>query len=220
MSRWSFLLWLSACAGAIAAIATYERSGRYVLREIAVPIEQRRFGGSVRAYLWQRHVVPQFVMNAWFNGWAGLSMVNGSIHDPASSLSRSGVLLDAGATGLLLTFGIALGTRGYVNFDLRWGVAPRLPDRAPSGLRSSLRLLAGTAGAWLALSLGMFALDIDRVHTWPLVAAHGVLLGLLCSVIAYWSARWTLSAAATQPADAAPATASIAQVSGTPGPNS
>jgi hypothetical protein len=199
----SFVMWLSGWSGLIAAVVMFARTGGTFLREVAVPKARRRFAGTAEAYIWQRHAIPQFLINAWFNGWAGLSMVQGPVSDPSSSLSRSDVLLEACMTGCFLALGIAAGTYGYATFDVRWGVAPVLPARgaAISGVRFGVRLLGFTACVWLLLCAAMFGLGIERVHTWPLVVGRAVLYGAFSGVLGYWSAHWTLSHA--EPAHAA-----------------
>jgi hypothetical protein len=185
-------LLLASVSGVLTGVVLFVCTGGVVLREIAVPRPARLFQGSLQAYLWQRHVLPQFVINAWFNAWAGLSIVKGPVSDPASSIGRSDVLLEASITGLFLVLGLASGTRAYVDFDLRWGVMQRVPDRAPGPLRIAGLLFGCACGAWLMLCLVLFGLGIERIHTWPLVAARGVLYGTYSAAIAYWSARWSL----------------------------
>lgn len=203
-SKLSFVMWLSAASGVVAAVVMFARTGKAFFREVAIPRERRRFRGSVYAYLWQRHGIPQLLLNAWFNGWAALTMVQGPVSDPSSSLSRSDVLIEACMTGCFLALGIAGGTRGYATFDVRWGVAPELPTRAAaeSGLRFTGRLLTFTLCVWLVLCLVMFGLDIERVHTWTLVWTRAVFYGAFSGVLGYWSAHWTL--ATVEPFAAAP----------------
>lgn len=200
----AFVMWLSAAGGLVAAVVIFARTGSAFFREVRIPRERRRFRGSVYAYLWQRHAIPQLLLNAWFNGWAALSMVQGPVSDPSSSLSRTDLLLEACMTGCFLALGIAGGTRGYATFDMRWGVAPELPRRAAaeSGPRFIGRLLAFTLCVWLVLCLVMFGFDIERVHTWTLVWTRFVFYGAFSGVLGYWSAQWTL--ANVDPAAAAP----------------
>jgi hypothetical protein len=201
-SALSFVMWISACSGVVSAVVIFARTGGAFVREVAVPKERRRFPGTLEAYLWQRHAIPQLLLNAWYNGWAGLTMVQGPVSNPSSSLSRSDVLIEALLTGCFLALGIAAGTRGYAGFDARWGVAPELPARgpAPSSLRFTGQLLGFTLCAWLVLCVVMFGLSIERVYTWPLVVWRALLFGAFSGVLGYWSAYWTLAISEPSPA--------------------
>ncbi|HKU42698.1 MAG TPA: hypothetical protein VJR89_31280, partial [Polyangiales bacterium] len=197
-----FTLRLSLWSGVLAAVVMFARTGRLFLREVSVPAARRRFRGSVQAYVWQRHVIPQFIINAWFNGWVAPTMVNGPYADPSSSMSRMDIWLEAGMTGVLVALGIAAGTRSYLLFDLRWGVISRIATRTPNGLRFTGLLFAEAVGTWLLLGLVLFGLGIDRMGTWSLVVWRALWFGVIPAVSAYQTAMWTLSTAERAPAAA------------------
>ena len=113
--------------------------------------------------------------------------------DPNSGLPRWIILAEVALTTSFLALGIAVGTRSYAGFDVRWGVIGRLPERALSTWRFTGLLAGATVGVWLALSLVMFGFGIERMSTWPIVAWRALFYGAYAGVIAYWSARWTLA---------------------------
>ena len=197
-SKTGFVLVLSACSGVLAAGVMFASTGAAFLREAAVPEAKRRFAGSVGEYIWQRHVIPQALINGWFNAWAGLSIVEGAVADPDSGLPRWIILAEAALTTSFLALGIALGTRSYAGFDLRWGVIPRSPERATSALRFSGQLAGVTVSVWLALSLVMFGFGIERLSTWPIVVYRAIFYGTYAGLIANWSARWVLATPQTR----------------------
>jgi hypothetical protein len=188
--------WLIACcSGVLAAAVTFAWTGGVFLREAAVPTQGRRFLGSLEAYIWQRHVIPQFLINGWFNAWAALSLVHGPVSDPNSSMSRDGLMIDGFVSALGLALGISVGTRAYATIDLRWGVVVERAVRAPKPLQAVLWVIAGALGTGLVIAGSVLGLGIEQLHTWPLAAWRGLLCGAYAGTIAYWSARWTLSSA-------------------------
>jgi hypothetical protein len=201
---------IAASSGVLAAAVMFAWTGRAFLREVAVPAQRRQFHGSLKSYIWQRHVIPQFLINAWFNAWAALSLVHGPVSDPNSSMSRGSLLIDAFVSPLGLAFGIAAGTRAYASFDLRWGVMAAQPARARGSMRPAWLMLGGALGTGLVIALVLFALGIEQVHTWPLVAARGLLCGAYCGAIAFWNVHWTLCSAEPIPATSMTASPPIA----------
>jgi hypothetical protein len=193
LSPSGFSALIAGCSGLLAGAVTFAWTGRTFLREVAVPQEGRSFRGSLDAYIWQRHAIPQFLINAWFNAWAALSLVRGPVSDPSSNMPREGLMIDAFVTAIGLALGIAAGTRAYASFDLRWGVVVARATRAPSPLRIGLMLLGGAVCTGLAIALVLFGLGVERLHTWPLVAWRGLLCGSYAGSVAYWCAHWSLS---------------------------
>jgi hypothetical protein len=200
LSRPSFVLWLAGCSGVIAAVVMFARTGRTFVREAGVAAEHRRFAGSIEQYLWRRHGWPEFLINAWFNGWAAAAMAHGPLTDPHSGVSRSELLTDALMTGCLLALFIALESKSYATFAMRWGVVTRLQERAPRGVVFVARLLGSIAAAWLLLAGLLHALGVEHITAAPLVIVRSLWLGAVAGVSSYTTARWTFAAAETQPA--------------------
>ena len=189
-----FTWWLAAVSGVLAALVTLARSGPALLRDLSVPPERRRFEGSLDAYIWQRHVVPQFLVNLWFNAWAALSLVQGPASDPSSSMALDRLVPDAFVSSLGLAFGIGLGTRAYARVDLRWGIVAPGPATSPGPLRATLLMTCGALSAALLGVAMLYGFGIERLHTVPLAAVRGLFCGGVCACVAYFSARWTLDA--------------------------
>jgi hypothetical protein len=176
-------------AGAVFFVLT----GQRFLREAALPHERRRFAGSLDAYVWQRHVWPQALINVWINVWVTFALIKGPLVLASSGLSREAIVADALGTGLVLAFAVGGGTIPYARFDLRWGVAPAHDEQAPSGVRQ-LAFLVGMPLLAAALTLAVLtALRVEHVSVWPLTIVRSLLCGAYAGLIAHRTAHWALS---------------------------
>jgi hypothetical protein len=181
--------WQFAAATALLGSAiVYQQTGRKFWGQVRLPPERRRFAGTQAAYLWQRHALPQGLVNAFVNGWIGAAIVPGTL-STGTTVTASFLQRDMIGTALVLTFVIAAGVHSYARFDRRWGVVPRLPVR---GLRPLAALLALPV-AVVASSFACAGLLGPNIGVWPFLIARTVGCGLYCAGVAYEVARWTLS---------------------------
>jgi hypothetical protein len=189
-----FALWYAAASGALALVIVVQETGGRFLRQARLPREQRLFAGSYSAYLWQRFVLPQALINAIINAWVGALIAPGRLSAPGATVTAAFVRNDVLGSAVLLALVMYGATRAYAGFELRWGVVPVLPLPAPGigvQLLACLGLVALTTGvAWATLA----ALDIQQLGVTTFIVARAIGCGIYCGLVAYWSARWTAGA--------------------------
>jgi hypothetical protein len=186
-------VWCFAAAGSVmSGTIVWFLTGRRFLHEASLPPAQRRFVGSHAAYLWQRHALPQAIINALINGWVGVALVPGPFGSPGLSVPAAAVQLDVRGTAFVLAVAIALGVRTHARFDLRWGVVAPLEALVPRAWWRAF-VVVGSAPAMALLVAALYAgLGLDAIGAWTFVLWRGLVCGLYCGAIAYWVARWNL----------------------------
>jgi hypothetical protein len=194
VARTQFVWCFAAAGSAISASIVWVLTGRRFLAEAQLAPAQRRFEGSHAAYLWQRHALPQAVVNAFINGWMGVALVPGAIASPDAGVPAAAVQLDVRGTAFVLAVAIALGVRTQARFDLRWGIIAPLEASAPRPWWRAF-IVFGSAPALALLVAALYAvLGLDAIGPWTFVLWRGAACALYCGAIAYWVARWNLCA--------------------------
>lgn len=183
---------VSVLGALIAAGTVLAYTGRYFLRELAVPLAARRYSGTVEQYVWRRHVVPQFIVNVWLNAWVAPALIGGPFDDPRSTIASEAVVGDAFGTGMILAVAISLGTLAYARFDQRWLVSPGGSGRTLPAWLNTLLILASPVPLALAVHLTLRVLRVEQVHAWPFTLGRALLSGSYSGAIAFWTASWAL----------------------------
>jgi hypothetical protein len=193
VGRMQFVWCFAAVGGAISALIVWALTGRRFLDDAQLAPAQRRFEGSHAAYLWQRHALPQALINAFINGWMGVALVPGPIANADPGIRAAAVQLDVRGTAFVLAVAIALGVRTQARFDLRWGVIVPLEAPAPRAWWRAF-VVFGSAPAVALLVAALYAvLGLDAIRPWTFVLWRGAACALYCGAIAYWVARWNVS---------------------------
>jgi hypothetical protein len=196
VARTQFVLIFATLGSAISATIVWVLNGRRFLEEAQLAPAQRRFDGSHAAYLWQRHVLPQAVINAFINGWMGVALVPGRLASADVRIPAAAVQLDVRGTAFVLAVAIALGVRTQARFDVRWGIVPSLAEPAPRAWWRAF-MVFGSAPAVALLVGGLYAvLGLDAISPWTFILWRGAACAVYCGAIAYWVARWNLGAPA------------------------
>jgi hypothetical protein len=180
----------------LSALIVVRRTGAPFLGQARLAPHQRRFAGTLDAYVWQRHVLPQGVVNAIVNAWIGVAIMPAQLgaQHARAAIPAAFVRLDFVGVGLLLALLIAAGVRSQVQLDRLSGAIDGLSRPAPQTWRM---LCACTAVAALACVTTGAGIRPVGVMTYLILRALGC--GLLSATVAYWAAWRTLSASATRP---------------------
>jgi hypothetical protein len=200
-------LGMLAGSGALLAAGTfYVFTGRSFLREAAVLPADRRYPGTASSYLWERHVLPQALVNLWLNAWVAAALVRGPLELETSGVGRDAVLTDVFATGMFLAVAVGSETVAYARFDQRWRVSPLIGAAKGGVIRRPIdtgwyrnvwvhtSLLLALPAVLTAVVYGVLVgLGIDHLRAWPFTVGRGVLWGLYAGGIALWFGRWTLA---------------------------
>jgi predicted outer membrane lipoprotein len=194
LSAPAFVTRFAAVGALLGGLCVYVLTGDRFLREAAVPIERRRFGGSHEAYVWRRHVLPQALVNFWLHVWITFALIEGPLTSASSGMSRGALVSDAFGTGLVLALAVGGGTIPYVRFDRRWGVIAPLAAPAPGRLQRFAWVL-GAALLAAALTLAVLsALGLEHVSVWPVTIARSLLCAAYAGLVAHRAATWALAA--------------------------
>jgi hypothetical protein len=183
---WQFASW----SAALSAVIVLQRTGAPFLEQARLEPRQRRFAGTLGAYVWQRHVLPQGVVNTVVNAWIGVAIMPaelGAVHAQAS-IPAAFVRLDFAGAALLLALLIAAGVRGQTQLDRLSGVIDALPRSPPRAVR-----VFGAFAIIATLSCVTIGIGIRAVGVAPYLVARAIFCGLLSATVAYWSALRTLA---------------------------
>ena len=181
--------WQFAAASALlSGVVVAQHTGQRFLAEARLAPERRRFSGSFNAYLWQRHALPQGVVNTLLNGLVGVAIAPVALNQSVALVPASFIQRDALGTGLLLTLVIAGGVRAYTRFESRWGVAPvpREPERRTGSLPMLGLLVASSAAALLGLT------QVPALSAWTFIVSRAIGCGVWSAIVAYWVACLTV----------------------------
>jgi len=183
-------LWFAGTSALLGGLIMLVQMGRPFLEQARVPLRERRFAGSYAAYLWQRHALPQGLVNAIINAWVGLAIAPVVHHEGVRSVPASFVQHDAIGTGVLLALLIAGGAYSHARFDRRWGVIDAQPHPVPApALRAAIIL--GYSSGFAALGVCLELLGISSLELRVYIALRALGCGTLSALVAYRVARWT-----------------------------
>ena len=174
----------------LSAAVVLVRVGTPFLRQAQLSPAQRRFAGSQRAYLWQRHVLPQALVNGSINAWVGAALVPGALSDPNTAVPATLLQQDGVATAFGLALAVVGGAFGHARFDRRWMVVPQASTSISRAARVS-GLIASIAFAALLGSIPR-ALGAEAVDAWTFVVVRTIACGIYSGLLAYWMASWAL----------------------------
>jgi hypothetical protein len=174
----------------LSAVIVLQRTGAPFLEQARLEPRQRRFAGTLDAYVWQRHVLPQGVVNAIVNGWIGVAIMPARLGaaDAQAPIPAAFVRLDFAGVALLLALLIAVGTRGQTQLDRLSGVIDALPRRP-----TRVWLVFGAFVIAAALGCVTTGVGIRAISVTVYLVARAVGCGVLSASVAYCSARRTLS---------------------------
>jgi hypothetical protein len=196
--------WQFAAASAVlSGGVVWQHTGQRFLDQARLAPERRRFAGSLNAYVWRRHVLPQGLINAVLNGWIGAAIVPAALHQTGAVVPAGFVQRDAIGTAVMLTLVIAVGVRSYALFESRWGVAPvPMPLEASRQTTPRARLLL--AGMWVALSACVLLslTQLPALSVWTFLLSRALGCGVLSAAVAYAVAHRTVRGAAAVTEDA------------------
>jgi hypothetical protein len=196
IARQQFVGCFAAAGGVVSALIVWVLTGRRFLDEAQLAPAQRRFAGSHAAYLWQRHALPQALINAFINGWMGVALVPGRFDGADAGISAAAVQLDVRGTAFVLAAAIALGVRTQARFDLRWGIIAPIEAAVPRAWWRAFVIFGSAPAVALLVAALYAALGLAAISPWTFVLFRGLACALYCGAIAYWVARWNLSAPA------------------------
>jgi hypothetical protein len=181
----------ASAAALLSAAVVLVRSGTPFLEQAQLEPAQRRFAGTQRAYLWQRQIVPQAIVNGSINAWVGAAIVPGPLSDAVATVPTVFIQQDALATAFGLALAVVGGAYGHARFDRRWGVVGERPMSVSPGARACV--LIGVIA--LASGLGSIprGLGHDTVDTHTFVIVRTLACTIYSAVLAYWMAGWAMS---------------------------
>jgi hypothetical protein len=189
---WQFA---SVSAGLSAVLVTL-RTGAPFLGQTQLALAERRFSGSAEAYLWQRHALPQALVNGLINGVVGAAIVPMKLTAAGASLSAAFVRHDIAGALCVLGLFIAGATLSYARFDRRWGVAPALGTK-PWRLAKQAAQSAAIFAALTALLCALTGLGLRDVGVPTFLVGRALGCGVYCGWVAYWTARCVTNEPAT-----------------------
>ena len=174
----------------LSAAVVLVRSGTPFLQQAQPEPAQRRFAGTQRAYLWQRQILPQAIVNGSINVWVGAAIVPAPLSDASATVPAVFVQQDAVATAFGLALAVVGGAYGHARFDRRWGVVGERPTSLSAGARAGVLIgvivLAGGLGSIPRV------LGYDAVNAQTLVVVRSLACTIYSAVLAYWMADWAL----------------------------
>jgi hypothetical protein len=187
----SFAYQFAAAAALLSALVVLVHTGTPFLKQAQLERERRRFAGTHTAYLWQRQILPQGLVNGTINAWVGAAIVPGTLHDPNASVPAALLQHDAVATAIGLAFAVVGGAFGHARFDRRWNVVPELPSTISRSTRVAVLL------AFIAFAAAMGLLPRlsghEAVNARTFVAVRTLACTIYSALLAYWMASWALS---------------------------
>jgi hypothetical protein len=213
-----FVVALSALGAVIAAGTVFAYTGRYFLREAAVPSAARRYPGSAAQYLWRRHVLPQFAANLWLNAWVAPALISGPFSDPHSGIASEAVVGDVFGTGMVLAVAIGMGTLAYARFDQRWLVAPSVAGPALPAWQNVLLIMASPLALALLVHVVLQTLQVEQIHAWPFTLGRALVCGLYSGALALWTGHWVLRTPERAAPRGAPAPGTVVEAPAVTGP--
>lgn len=183
---WQFASW----SAVLSALIVLQRTGAPFLAQARLEKRQRRFAGTIDAYVWQRHVLPQGVVNAIVNAWIGAAIMPAEfgVEHAQAAIPAAFVRIDFAGAALLLALLIAGGVRGQVQLDRLSGAIDAPSQRSAHGAR-----LFGAFVLVTALGCVTTGMGIHAVGAMPYLIARALGCGLVSATVAYWSAWKTLS---------------------------
>jgi len=184
-------IFLSVSGAIVATLGTVWVCGRVFWKEVAVPMSNRFYSGSIRTYTWLRLIVPNGFANLIINGWVAAAIFP---HARPETASRAFILIDISITTALIFLFVSGGVCNHVISDRRWGViAPPAYEKAPSAaLRLALPFLFAVvigALAWTALA----ATSITRIELVPFIVWKALTACGIAGVAARIGAQWGLA---------------------------
>jgi hypothetical protein len=189
---WQFATCSAVLSGAIVALLT----GKSFLAQTQVLPQRRRFVGTVSAYLWQRHALPQGLLNAVLAGVAGAAIMPATLGTPGAVISAEFVRRDMIGTLCGLGIAIAAEVYGYAQFERRWGVAPVL-ESSRVRLAHQIACSAIAFAVLTGLACALTGLGVHDVSVSTFLVGRTLGCGAYGGWIAYCLARWLMLAAPT-----------------------
>jgi hypothetical protein len=187
-------VWLFASgSAALSAVIVWQRTGVPFLQQARLEPRQRRFAGSIDAYVWRRHVLPQALVNAVINALIGAAIMPAALDAGATQplIPVTFVQLDLAGAAWLLSLLIAVGVRGQVQLDQLCGVVS-------TGVRSAPR--SGRYLAAFALVTALYCVTtgvgIRPIGVTSYLVARTLVCTLVSAMVAHWAARRALYRAA------------------------
>ncbi len=191
LTPWQLTVFLAFSGAIVATIGTVWICGRVFWKEVAVPVPDRLYRGSSRAYIWLRLIVPNGLANLIINGWVAAAIFP---HAQSDAASLAFILTDISITTAIIFLFVSGGACNHVISDRRWGVI------AKSGLKKPPSVVLRLAFPFLfAFVTGMLtwatfaAASVTRLDLLPFIVWKALTACCIAGVAARVGAHWGLA---------------------------